>query len=52
MAEDNQNACTDRKEAMMNQHHLLPRPVRLFSYLFFGAVAVAGLIGWIVSLKP
>jgi hypothetical protein len=38
------------EEAMMNkQQTLLPKPVRMFSYVFFSVVLVTAVFGWIFS---
>jgi len=37
------------QEAAENKQSTLPKPLRTFSYFFFGIVIVGGLLGWFVS---
>jgi hypothetical protein len=38
------------EEAMMSkQQSLLPKPVRMFSYVFFSVVLITVVFGWIIS---
>jgi hypothetical protein len=40
------------EEALTSRPSMLPRPIRTFSYLFFGTVALITVCGWIVSASP
>ena len=37
------------QEAAENKQSMLPKPLRTFSYFFFGIVFVVGIVGWFVT---
>lgn len=40
------------EEEMDSGQSMLPKPVRTFSFLFFGAVLLIGLCGWFATGHP
>ncbi|WP_158289617.1 hypothetical protein [Paenibacillus flagellatus] len=40
------------EEARASRYGMLPKPVRTFSYWFFGAVVLIGVCGWMFSGNP
>jgi hypothetical protein len=50
LAEINDTEDENDEDAMTNQYPtMLPKPVRMFSYVFFGIVVIVGLLGWMMT---